>query len=140
MLEYANGELIVDWIDYPSYWRSKICTCAHSVYGYYGEYPVTLIDGRCSKCRKHRNHILHTCISCNEIFAKDFKHPGFDWKMPECWECLERNPDYVCQNYPEQVIEYNIQQGKVPSKIKKESEMLRLAEGPSVFSFLKGIK
>lgn len=134
--------------DIPEYWRDKFCHCNRafnellyaSVLNPYppidysphpkSGYPV------CSECRKLRWEHLWECISCEEIFLRDFNHPGFDWKFPKCWECLERDdPDYICTNYPQGVIEINIQKGKRKGTVKKESEMLKLAQLPSVFSF-----
>lgn len=66
-----------------------ICTESSSIYG---PYPKANWDkgfiGLCSSCNKPRIHKLYICGLCEEYFIKDFKHPGFCWKDPICWDCL----------------------------------------------------
>ncbi len=118
-----------------SYQQSLICKCSTGdIYGPFppqewirgGWYPI------CSQCRKPHWHKLHQCVSCSDIFLKDFRHPGWNWKNPKCWECLEReDPDFVCDEWPAQKDPC-----KIPSRTKTERQFLQLAEGPSVFSWL----
>lgn len=130
-------------VQIPEYWRTKICICGQDLFGLmYGPYPPIKDIPHpksgyavCSVCGKLRWEHLWECTDCSEVFLRDFAHPGFDWKAPKCWECLEQNPDFVCTNYPQSVVEIHINKGKRKGSAKKESELLKLAQRPSVFSF-----
>lgn len=115
-----------------SYMQTKICMCAPSIYGPYPkeEWYKGWI-ARCSVCKKHRHHRVHQCVSCSDIFIKDFRHPAWNWRNTKCWRCLEReDPDLVYNEHPAQADPC-----KIPGSVKTEHQMLELAAGPSVFSF-----
>jgi hypothetical protein len=123
-------DVLINWDEFPSYYLSKICTCPPNVYGPYPPIDIKWDRGfvaTCSECHKPHAHLLDICNCCDEVFLKDFKHPGFDWKDPRCWQCLELAPDYIATGRHDD--------RKSLPRTKKESEFRKLAEGPSVFSF-----
>jgi len=72
--------------------RRLICTCSSdgTPWGTRPTIkPVTKQLYVCIKCHKHRIHDAYICIRCTKTFVKNFMHPGFCWKAPVCWECLD---------------------------------------------------
>ena len=65
-----------------------VCTCpVTDTPGWdsvYGNKPML-----CRKCNKLPRYSVRTCRECNELFAKDFKHPNWNPTYPLCWEHVQ---------------------------------------------------
>lgn len=75
----------------------KVCKC-HS---WQTKKHKIVLDGylaHCGRCRRLLLHYVTKCVNCRNVFLKDFKHPAFCRWMPYCWECVQMNPDVVCEH------------------------------------------
>ena len=103
--------------------RKLVCNCAISVYGPYP--PMKIEVGYiplCSICVKPRLHYAYLCEICEDYFIKDFKHPGFCYREPQCWDCL--TDDAYCNHCMSHLsdIKRAMEEVKRPPRIRKKAQ------------------
>lgn len=80
----------------PLEFRSQVCKCP--AVGKTDSKTYNHVIGICGTCKKPESYYLWRCVSCENLFLRDFVSQ-FCVREPKCWDCSLDNPSDCSDKY-----------------------------------------